>query len=725
MANTGTKNRLLALLIALAMCAALLPLAALADTETLDDGTAVQTVTTDEGTTVDTEASAAVPTLVNTTDNGDGTQTIMITIAASEAQEAIDDEYTFELPIDAVTPASSEEEADTIIVILPTDVAERMTVFLAVNGIDEFVEVQAVSDDEIGYEIPYSGSGIEITIEYSASFIIVTTAPAANELSYNGTAQALVTAGTTPAEGTMYYSLDGTEWSAEIPTAIDEGTYTVYYKLVDDSDGYDRTETASVTVTIAEAAAPSVPTYTPPTANTLTYNGEAQALISAGTAEGGTMYYSLDGDEWTADIPTGTDAGTYTVYYKVLGDEGYSDIDAASITVTIAARRTGSGGGGNPDPVTVTNTVTNGDGSTTTTVTGTDGTVTETTAYIDGITVTSMTNTDGDTAYSVTLSEDVVTSATESGSIIVLPIDSVKVADSIDSLSNISLAADNTYLTIKGADTVTVEYSFSEEITLAVPVDNATETTVPVFFRGDGSSFKGSLATIDGGTFSVRATDTDSNSYYIGNFPTAEEYIVLMLNGSATLVLADNAKEYSDVTKDDWYSDAVDFVSAREIMVGTGDGVFDPDSSMTRGMVVQTVYNLDTGTESGNSLSNYATDDPFYREAVDWAADVGIVAGYDDGSFNGDNDITREQLATMLYRYAEYIDCDTSPLSNLSQFTDESSVSTYAQEALQWAVGAGIIEGMDDGTLNSNGTATRAQVAAVLARFIKFTVGAA
>lgn len=610
MANTGTKNRLLALLIALAMCAALLPLAALADTETLDDGTAVQTVTTD------------------------GLTEITITISSEAVETATAAESAYTLPV-TIAAARTAEEADTITIKLPE--SESYPMFsLPVSNFSDYTELVIVSGDEdnIGYEL-YAGN-IGLSIESDVSIKVID------------------------------------------PTVLSE------------------------------------PTYTPPTANTLTYTGEAQALISAGTAEGGTMYYSLDGEEWTTDIPIGTDASTYTVYYRVLGDEGYSDIEAASLTVTIAARRTSSGGGGNPDPVTVTNTVTNGDGSATTTVTGTDGTVTETTVYIDGITVTKTTVSDGEAAYTVYISDEAIQNAADADSVIVLPVEPITVAESIDSISS---SADNSY------DNSVSIYTFYGKLYAEVPsrsiIGKGTLTTVPINIRSDGSTEIIKFSSW------VDDKSNSSNSYYVGNFPTADNYIVMMLDGSATLVLADNAKEYGDVTKDDWYSDAVDFVSAREIMVGTGDDVFDPDSSMTRGMVVQTVYNLDTGTESGNSLSNYATDDPFYREAVDWAADVGIVAGYDDGSFNGDNDITREQLATMLYRYAEYIDCDTSPLSSLSQYTDESSVSTYAQEALQWAVGAGIIEGMDDGTLNSNGTATRAQVAAVLERFIKFTVGAA
>ncbi len=156
------------------------------------------------------------------------------------------------------------------------------------------------------------------------------TAPVANEPTYNEQPQALIAAGTTE-DGTMLYSMDGENWSTEIPTAIDAGEYTVYYKVQGDANHND-SEPESVTVTIAKAA----PEFTAPVANEPTYNGEPQALIAAGTTEDGTMLYSLDGENWSTEIPTATNAGDYTVYYKVQGDDNHSDSEAESVIVTIA-----------------------------------------------------------------------------------------------------------------------------------------------------------------------------------------------------------------------------------------------------------------------------------------------------------------------------------------------------------------------------------------------------
>ncbi|MGN0149114.1 MAG: InlB B-repeat-containing protein, partial [Clostridia bacterium] len=158
------------------------------------------------------------------------------------------------------------------------------------------------------------------------------TAPTANTLTYTGEPQELIKAGSTTG-GTLQYSTsqDG-EYTTSIPTGTDVKDYTVYYKVVGDSN-YNDVEPASVNITIAKAT----PTVTAPTAKTLTYTGEAQALVSVGATTGGTIKYSLDNSTWSAEIPTATDAKEYKVYYKVVGDDNHNDVEPTSITVTIAA----------------------------------------------------------------------------------------------------------------------------------------------------------------------------------------------------------------------------------------------------------------------------------------------------------------------------------------------------------------------------------------------------
>lgn len=160
----------------------------------------------------------------------------------------------------------------------------------------------------------------------------VATAPTAQTLTYTGAAQALVSAGTATG-GTMQYSTDGETYSNAIPEGTNAGTYTVYYKVVGDNNHSD-SAADSVEVTIGKAVA--AVTTAPANANP-TYNGAAQALVSAGTTSDGVMQYSLEENgPFSADLPTGTNAGSYTVYYKVAGDDNHNDNTVASVSATIA-----------------------------------------------------------------------------------------------------------------------------------------------------------------------------------------------------------------------------------------------------------------------------------------------------------------------------------------------------------------------------------------------------
>ena len=157
------------------------------------------------------------------------------------------------------------------------------------------------------------------------------TPTAKTDLVYTGSAQELITAGTVTG-GELQYSLDGTVYSTTIPTATDAGEYTVYYKVVGDANHGDIAP-EQINVSIAKAA--SSVTSAPTAKTGLTVTGSALALVNAGTAEGGEMQYSLDGVTYSADIPTATAAGTYTVYYKAVGDKNHTDTEAQTLTVTI------------------------------------------------------------------------------------------------------------------------------------------------------------------------------------------------------------------------------------------------------------------------------------------------------------------------------------------------------------------------------------------------------
>ena len=154
-------------------------------------------------------------------------------------------------------------------------------------------------------------------------------------------------------------------------------------------------------------------------------------------------------------------------------------------------------------------------------------------------------------------------------------------------------------------------------------------------------------------------------------------------------------------------------------MSGTSADTFSPETATTRGMIVTILYRLEGEPEiSGSCAFDDVKSGWYYENAIAWAAANGIVSGYDNGLFGPDDAITREQLATILYRYAQYkgLDVSVGEDTNILSYNDALDISEYAVPAMQWLCGEGIMSG-SDGNLMPMGNATRAQVAAFLHRF--------
>ena len=175
---------------------------------------------------------------------------------------------------------------------------------------------------------------------------------------------------------------------------------------------------------------------------------------------------------------------------------------------------------------------------------------------------------------------------------------------------------------------------------------------------------------------------------------------------------------FLDVQPWHWYYEDVDYVYRLGLMQGTGASSFSPDGVTTRGMVVTILYRL-AGSPNGAGWAPFADVDPdaYYGTPVGWAAWYGIVNGYSAVSFGPDDQITREQLATILYRYGEYEGWDLSAVGATGQFVDWHDSHIWARQALTWAVGEGLLQGKGQGRLDPLGQASRAQVAAMLHRF--------
>ena len=358
------------------------------------------------------------------------------------------------------------------------------------------------------------------------------------------------------------------------------------------------------------------------------------------------------------------------------------------------------------DPAATTESERNPDGSITTTVTKPDGTTTATTRNPDGSKEVVETKKDGTVVTTATDKSGNETKTTENpdgtsvvsvtrtdGSTSTTTVDKDGLSVTVAALSEDAVARGQTGAVslpmpgaiaagdLENAPAVTLDLPGDTSVRVEIPVENMTAGTVAVLVTADGGSeiVKTSVATESG--------------------------VVLTLSGGETVKLVDNTKTFADVAGSFWGAEAVTFVTSRELFQGTGAATFDPNAPMDRAMIVTVLARLD-GVDT-------TTGGAWYEAGAQWAMSNGIS----DGS-GLDQDLTREQLAVMLYRYAQYKGCDVSAGedANILSYADAFDVSEYAIPAMQWACGAGVISGKD-GALDPAGSATRAEVAAMLMRF--------
>ena len=179
---------------------------------------------------------------------------------------------------------------------------------------------------------------------------------------------------------------------------------------------------------------------------------------------------------------------------------------------------------------------------------------------------------------------------------------------------------------------------------------------------------------------------------------------------------------FTDVSETAWYKNSVDYAVEHGLMNGTGTNTFEPESTMTRAMLVTVLWRYAGAPKPGANPFTDVPNGKWYTDAVAWAAENGVVNGVGDGKFEPDGSVTREQMATILYRYAQKVGIDTSKHTELSAFPDANRVSAYARAPMQWIVAEGVIGGSRENGqdwLNPQGNATRAEVATILMRFIE------
>jgi len=180
------------------------------------------------------------------------------------------------------------------------------------------------------------------------------------------------------------------------------------------------------------------------------------------------------------------------------------------------------------------------------------------------------------------------------------------------------------------------------------------------------------------------------------------------------------ANPFTDVSEKDWFYGDVMFVYENGLMLGTSKTLFSPHGTATRGMMATILWRMEgsPAPKGKNSFTDVEAG-KWYADAITWTAENGIFAGYGKDKFGPDDPITREQLAAIFYRYADYKGYDLAVKGNLDKFKDADKITDYAKTAMQWAVGSGLMKGKSGNLLDPQGTATRAEIAAMLHRFIE------
>ena len=571
------------------------------------------------------------------------------------------------------------------------------------------------------------------------------------------------------------YSKDGANWQSGTEfTGLNPGTeYTFYQRVKATANTNASTASSASFSTEADTYAMKItlkiedePIVNAPTAKTgLTYNGSAQALINAGSAEGGTMYYAVTTTNteptneslYTTDIPARTDAGTYYVWYKAIGDAYHTDSDAACVTATIAAPvyydvPTPS----TPAAETVTIPVSGEDETVNVKVEVKDDTATVKEADVDKVLSAEEVGTV--TVDVSTLKEDVtgvvIPSAllekvadavadeenTADGLEVKLPAGSV--AFDADALATITEQADGKDLTLHLDDVKVTELTSAQQEGVS---DLEIEVVLDAYLTSGGkriSDFNGGSATVkipytlkdgqiaqglvvwyvaaDGTRTQVPASYDGKNVVF--TVPHFSNYVIAYDAEKAAACSKDAAcpiSAFDDADPTAWYHDGVHFALENGMMNGVGDGKFDPDGTTTRAMIVTILYRLEGEPviRSGMPFSDVKESD-WYAKAVSWAESKGIVNGFEDGTFRPNAPITREQLAAILYRYEQSKGGGfVGAWMFLLDYPDAAEISSWADEAMHWCVMHEIIKGKD-GRLVPGGNATRAEAATMLMRYL-------
>ena len=273
------------------------------------------------------------------------------------------------------------------------------------------------------------------------------------------------------------------------------------------------------------------------------------------------------------------------------------------------------------------------------------------------------------------------------------------------------------------ADTLSELAEAGGEVAVSVKANEDGSMTLNVTVDGEAADVKVKveLPAAEEGQVLVIVNE-DGTEEIIKKSVVEGDTVYAEIPAGATVTVVENSKEFSDVSDGAWYAGAVDFASSHDLFRGVSEDEFAPQSPMTRAMLATVLFRLEDEPEGAVGLKfGDVKDDSWYTDAVAWASENGIVNGTGNG-FEPNANISREQIATMLYRYVNYLGIDTGARGDVSKFKDGKEVSSWASDAMAWAVEVGLFMGDDTGSLNPKGDATRAEVATLMERLVGLIV---
>lgn len=625
----------------------------------------------------------------------------------------------------------------------------------------------------------YEDITLTVNVNATNKLVPTVTAPTANALTYNGAEQALVTAGKTTG-GTMLYRLDNSEWSEQLPTAKNAGEYTVWYKVQGNAEYADVAE-QNVTVTVAKKSvtvtALDKSAYTGSTAPDLSSpeadkDYKVEGLVGADTLSG---TVTLDYAQTPDMSKTGKTAINIT---GTLSNDNY-EITYISGTLTVSKQSSsdggsssggsGSGGGsssGDSDDSDNNDNTNQPENKPQAPVTGETKPIqpdkngnaavdnSSVQSAIDkakqdakengttenGIAVTvPITQTAGQTSFNVTIKAQTLdllvkenvrqfTVATDHLVSVNIGLDTLKQLDSVSAGGDIILRADK------------VDALRSTEAKAAIGTRPAYDLSL-VYLSGGKET---PIANLNGHTISVRLPYTPAKGEQTGNLYAvyvddagkvewitkssydASQKTVVFETGHFSIYgigYKNPAPAFTDITGH-WAADNILFVASRGLLSGTSDTTFSPNTGMTRGMFVTALGRL-AGINPDSYKTGKFTDvkaDAYYAPYVNWAAQTGIVTGVTATTFAPDTNINREQMAVIMKNYAAKLGYDLPQTLKAVTFADNANISSWAKDAVRAMQQAGILAGKNGNKFDPKGTATRAEVATVLRRFVEIVI---